>query len=549
MASAARLGLQPIAIRSDVVHGPWISGQIKATFDAANRPRVSSSLGLGFCLPSEHKTLAATPAAFGWDDAESKGFDVLANLIKGNCCLLRDKYSAEQARIDGEMRPVSLLEGIKNRMTAATCKGDAISERFFENFKYFKATLSDLQWRVVRAVHASLLPQIYGDDFELHKERLMKKYKIKDFSPAVFAEFPRRWGKTYIAAMIEASAMDCIGGGSCVVGAYRPQSRFFLATVKSFFMQIPGAEQRVILDSKDEFVVQPCMHAEGIAGAVNGEHSRCVAHSGNADGSRGQTVARMWYDEASFVRAEHIMSNAFANMKLKNTVVIMISSPPTNHDNVFYMLTQFTEIFTVVTAHLLCDDCMEKKATECPHVILPKPFWITSGKRGDDIDDTMKALDPRRYATELLGTANNPNVPVFRREDLSRLKDLGAVTLSSKPSVVYLSMDCSGGGGQTQSDTAIIVACYDEQSRLVVTSCSCFCHLFVCACMCVNLFCVYVWIQWSTWTMRWAWMWLKKRCRPWRRRTRRPLCGSCNVREAGRADRTRIREGIGSARR
>lgn len=481
---ASLLGGDSPASPSSSQTDPSVDQKQQQQHQRQRQPRLDASQ-FPFAHPKRHHSIDALQAiverkedvyaAVKWNSAAVDGWGALMSQVSEQCGALKDAYAEELQNCTEKKMSLPIIASLRKASRKSTAKGRLIYERFMENFNVFQAKaknlkISSLQYKVIRAVANALIPQMYGEDFDSSQVDIKERLGFDRFVKAVLAEFPRRWGKTYCASMIEASCLDAIGGGSAIIAAYLRQAQYFLSLVKMFFMMLPNAESRVLVDNKDEFRVRPTYMSSGVAGAAGCNLGWTRAFSSMADSSRGLTVSRVYYDEASFVRKEHILSNAFANMMVKNTVVMMISSPPTSHDNVFYQLTLFDDLFSVIHEKLLCDECHSKREIKCPHIVVPSPPWLSDDVQKKAIERTLGVIDPRRYRQEILGLPEDPNINVFDHNLLNMFKNNPRVTVKTPLDTIYVSFDISCGGGNTESDTGVLVGWYDERSRFVVWS-------------------------------------------------------------------------------
>lgn len=192
-------------------------------------------------------------------DNTSKVMDALAEDLK--CLIIRDDEE-KKARRDALIGVPSYLAfcsetgKMADRIKSRLCIGDKRMEAFLGCFKHFKYKKYSPQMRVVQACLPSLLGQFYGETLDDNIDRIEAKFGFTDRRCSVLVSFPRRTGKTYITAMIEAALLYVLpDGATAIFAAFEFQSCELLNLIYKFYCQLPGAQQRVIRRSRGEFVV------------------------------------------------------------------------------------------------------------------------------------------------------------------------------------------------------------------------------------------------------------------------------------------------------
>ena len=104
---------------------------------------------------------------------------------------------------------VALDEGAGQRKIG----GDERVENFYGAIKRFNAysieengfPIPAMHLKIVETMLSSLLEKIYGEDYERNIVRLLRKFHKDMFRSACFVCLPRRYGKTYITALVVAA--------------------------------------------------------------------------------------------------------------------------------------------------------------------------------------------------------------------------------------------------------------------------------------------------------------------------------------------------------
>lgn len=96
------------------------------------------------------------------------------------------------------------------------CEGDIRLRRIFYLLDtimlHKKWTREEAQIKLHKSYIIASLPIIYGSDWDIHQERILAKFKVKDLKSLVLALFPRRYGKTIAVACFIAVMLTIICG-------------------------------------------------------------------------------------------------------------------------------------------------------------------------------------------------------------------------------------------------------------------------------------------------------------------------------------------------
>lgn len=100
--------------------------------------------------------------------------------------------------------------------SGARCTGDEKLEQIFyllDTILHARGwTREDSQAKLHKSYVIASLPQIYGKEWEVHSQRVLKKFGVTDLKSMVLALFPRRFGKT-ISISIFVSVMLVVMSG------------------------------------------------------------------------------------------------------------------------------------------------------------------------------------------------------------------------------------------------------------------------------------------------------------------------------------------------
>jgi hypothetical protein len=125
--------------------------------------------------------------------------------------------------------------------------GDAIVDLWFESLGKIenRLTLSQQQKDFINSCFISLLPLVYGDQFDVNIVRLTKRFNIDAIYKKIFFEMPRRFGKTTSTSIVSAITAYILPGLS--VGIYsivKSASDSLVECMVDYYETISGMDQK-----------------------------------------------------------------------------------------------------------------------------------------------------------------------------------------------------------------------------------------------------------------------------------------------------------------
>lgn len=146
-----------------------------------------------------------------------------------------------------EICPMKIEDIILNDNSAEeNLDGDSIVELWFSSLEKIqrRITLSEQQKDFIQSCFISLLPLIYGEQFDINIVRLTKRFGIDAIFKKIFFEMPRRFGKTTSTAIVAATIAYMIPG--LVVGIYsvvKSASDSLVESVIEYYETISGMDR------------------------------------------------------------------------------------------------------------------------------------------------------------------------------------------------------------------------------------------------------------------------------------------------------------------
>jgi hypothetical protein len=382
---------------------------------------------------------------------------------------MHDVCMSEEKQAVDAIRGLTETEYIQSAEQEAelTKLGDWRVSEFNRYMSQFKMARYGPQMRMIRGALESLVPQMYGDDFDACRPRIALEMGFADFRQQLFVTMPRRRGKTRCMCAIETACQLTMGGKTAFFAAALIQSTEMLLIVQAQMEEL-GCDSWILSQNSRRMVIS--------RGGVKGKLDDCGTircYSSSVTAARGFTAKRIYFDEAMFARVAFFVKNVFAGMLLKNVFLLMVSSPNGTVTpfamvcDLRHPLTGEKE-FKVINLQNLCDDCKKsKKLLECPHIFMPQPPWFTSQEDQDKIGRAMSVISPQSYRAEILGLGDNDNLPAFDNQSITALAEGRARTIEREQlKEIIVGLDLSGGG---QSESAMCAMACDRDGQLVVS--------------------------------------------------------------------------------
>jgi len=134
---------------------------------------------------------------------------------------------------------------LMDNTTEEKLDGDSIVDLWFRSMGKIeeRLTLSEQQKNFIQSCFISLLPLIYGDQFDVNIVRLTKRFGIDAIFKKIFFEMPRRFGKTTSTAIVAAIIAYIIPG--LTVGIYsivKSASDSLVESVIDYYATISGMD-------------------------------------------------------------------------------------------------------------------------------------------------------------------------------------------------------------------------------------------------------------------------------------------------------------------
>jgi hypothetical protein len=378
---------------------------------------------------------------------------------------LRTLYSEDLVHDQEERAGIFVLDAMIKKPRSRRCEGDRKYNRFLDAFSVLKINdeplvISAPAAAIIRHLAQSFLPQFFGRDFGKHRTRIVQEYVVDRFYKAVIGIMPRRFGKTCIAAAIESIRMYIVGGEAGVFSRTEAQTKIFLDYLKGFYRQL------VDVLGAPKIIQENALEFRTASGA------RCRAFAGRPKNARGHTFAVIYVDEAVVVPEENAYSTIFPMFRIKNAVVVIISSPSDNSNSWLWKCGQLkyadgSPVFARVTYTRMCEECKAADKMECPHSINPGLEWL-EGDENEEFLRQVYSTNPRRYRIEILGEADENAIDVFSAGKLRRLEKRPRIdAVTGQVTDCFVTIDPNGGG--ETSDTAITAGILGAEGHVVVS--------------------------------------------------------------------------------
>jgi hypothetical protein len=322
----------------------------------------------------------------------------------------------------------------------------------------------------------SQLQYYYGTDFEAHETRIKQENLIDEIYQYALVNCPRRWGKTYIAAIFAACSLATVPG--CKIVVYSPgqrQSMMFMDLVRDRLNDLQGHgyqfEPIVGKNNKENLWVK-----------VDGDTRSVVGLPANSNTVRGTGGTLIICEEAAAMEMKFFNDVVLPVTGVGDASCICISTIQGDSDegvqNWFTTLLGMTfsdgrPMFNIFRLYQACQACIDAGVAEkCEHLKSELPWWHNQSKQMlvRDIMTKLGCADSAKR--ELLGVNTSKVKPVYdskivrqlfntQRNPLFRLS-----SLSEDPALVFVAIDPSMGGDK--SNTSLVSMIFHQGQYVIV---------------------------------------------------------------------------------
>ena len=141
----------------------------------------------------------------------------------------------------------------ERRERRAFSAGDLRVKRIFKTLDSFGWKRSPDQKTFHRNFMIACLPQIYREEWDQHKRRVLKEFDAENIDFEVLIMTPRRWGKTISVGMFVAAMLICVP--DVEIGVFSTGSRAsgsLMEMVIRFINAIDGANTRIVKANQED---------------------------------------------------------------------------------------------------------------------------------------------------------------------------------------------------------------------------------------------------------------------------------------------------------
>lgn len=324
------------------------------------------------------------------------------------------------------------------------------------------------------------LPHIVGkDEYPGLKAKLLLKHNRKEPPLAAMLLCPRRWGKSICVSMALAVLMFmCRNVKILIFSQNQAASAEFMSMVLGYFMQIPGAEHRVLFSSSRRFTVtnHGATNENLKRARLSRSMNRMIACPASVDGLRGVTADICVLEEAAVIPREVTEVVIAPLLSVNNTVIFALS---TSQDSENYYTRWFRrtdqdamDMFVRVEAKRVCDDCLSladsELQTKCKHLEHLVPHWLVGGGGAKRVK-VLLGDNEAMYAQEVLNILPGVENTIFGAKDVSRLLTQPRYVVPDEQGPFILTMiDLAGGGSSQHAIASLLVTNGDGNKKVIL---------------------------------------------------------------------------------
>jgi hypothetical protein len=315
-----------------------------------------------------------------------------------------------------------------------------------------------------RAMLASLLPYIYGDEWEFRRADVNSRLGYTLNTAFVAFVAARSDGKTVAASMFLAAALYALCERCVTVGVFamvQTQTTLFLERTRDYLCLLPGGEEMFEFSTK-QMRVYP-------RGTSHSSQTFAVmyAKSQNADAARGLQPNITVADEAGFIPNRTYFGALLPMVNADRRVWWTVTSP-TDNPGVFKTLVTRTlrngdPLCAVIRSQTVCSECAAEGLKTCGHVLKMQLSHKTDPFKREAMAILYEHSAADR-ARELGGLIDMTTRNCFDRDAVDRALR-HQVTIRNPIPFIFVGVDPSGGG--SSSETAWVVATFQDDSYVV----------------------------------------------------------------------------------
>jgi len=365
-----------------------------------------------------------------------------------------------------------------NTTRVVQCEGENIFRLAMQLLDKFKWKRSPDQKRFHDAIFLTAAPHIYGSDFLTCRDQILDQFQRSEFPLAAMIMTPRRWGKTTASAMAAAVLMY-VGRrlNILVFSTGQRMSTLFAQKVKTYFCELPGGAERIIVNNTSTFEVsafdcpknmtKQSIHTAGLTNKLS-------ALASSVKGTKGVTADIIILEEASRIPKSLLTETCAPLLKVANAVLIALSTrlgPENYYSKLFERDDDIANrILLRLRIELMCEECKSdnNNAFDCKHLDHLLPPWLLASNA--ERVQVLMGDDEEMYAQEVLGVDLSGKYTLLPPSVVDNWKTRPRQLFEAGPQDVIVTMVDPAGGGSSQ--TALVTICIQNNAQYYIVGIS-----------------------------------------------------------------------------
>ncbi len=364
--------------------------------------------------------------------------------------------------------------------TRQLSEGDKRLRRFYHYIDSFGVAPTQQQRVIIWAAIQSVLPQIYGAEWETSAPRVTRMFGIKKVNPFTLTIAMRRMGKTWALAMIIAAYMLSMKGKKVAVFAAVARSAQWVIDKALVFMQAVKGEdvnRRICGKSRMSLSIALEKMPESVRSAQSDRAGQIrsmrttnhvTAFPCSETGVRGFDANLVVLEEAAFMKKQVFTRGIVPVLGINDSALLGISTPDSDNIGRSFFMRAIEQrlngefLYMVTRVSLACQECVDDgRAAQCPHRVSMAPPWKGAGRA-----EILKAMtnDEFAYKQETLGLTNASRDTVWVTRYIHNLRRRERSS-ARRHKIVYFGIDPAGGGAG--SDYTIVSLVRSREGMIV----------------------------------------------------------------------------------
>lgn len=321
-----------------------------------------------------------------------------------------------------------------------------------------RVSRSPMQIEFHNRVLLALLPHIYGREWAMNQDAVLKRHNLHSLRQHLLLSCPRRFGKTTGVAMLVAAVLYCIPKQIKIIVCCQ-NTAAAMVMIKCILLLLDqlSANDSVFFVSNNN---RPTIIYSRQKRKDDPTASTVTGIPSGSDNIRGGDGDIIIFDEMAFLKSS-VISVVAPMLRKEGSILIGLSSLQKDNASFFTRLLDEKDqhgnlLFEVYRSELVCYECRQKNANiACPHLEDDLPDFLT--RNADEVIRALMSSDNLLYQTEILGITHSLSVQALNAVHLKEFYDSVPLHPQEDIYMVHIFVDPSGGGTSNSAIVSFVI--------------------------------------------------------------------------------------------